>query len=46
MYVHNSTTALPAAFFTISQSANSNTLRSLVQNFTLIGQYKLIYALH
>jgi hypothetical protein len=45
-YVRNSSTALPAAVFTISQSFNNNTCRSLVQNFTLIGQYKLIYALH
>jgi hypothetical protein len=46
MYVHNSSTALPAASFTIPQSANSNTRRSLVQNLTLIVQYQLIYALH
>jgi hypothetical protein len=39
MYVRNSSTALPAAFFTISHSVNNNTCRSLVQNFTLIGQY-------
>ena len=46
MYVHNSRTALPMAVFTISQSVNSNTCIFLVQNFTQIGQYKLIYILH
>lgn len=41
----NSSTTLPVAVFT-SLSVNSNKYRSLVQNFTLIGQHKLIYALH